>query len=332
MTETGGSLPQPADIQILVVDDNYSVLEVVDEILTRAGFQVTTATTGADAMRLLRERAFHVLLADLRMSPVSGWEVIRQAKEFGETEVIVMTGYANLDSWLEALHQRVFDFLQKPLDFERLQRAVKNAANQSILTRKNRQLVEQLEIRNRELEQEIQKARAEPAAALLRDPATGLYPESHLREILPAEAARCQRYHHPLSLAFLELEGLPVLVRQQGAEAAERVLAQAAQLFTQNIRGCDSLFRTDEGPFAILFPETSQAQARVALDRLAKALNAREIPAGGGTILRCIAGLASLPDDASAGDPLMKATHEALRAARERGGGAVVLASALPFR
>jgi diguanylate cyclase (GGDEF)-like protein len=332
MTESYESPLRPQDISVLVVDDNYSVLEAVQEFLVHAGFQVTAVTTGDQATKLLKEKRFHVLLADLRMSPVSGWEVIRQAKEFGNTEVIVMTGYASLDSSLEALRHRVFDFLQKPIDFERLERAVRNAANHNALTHRNRELVMELAAKNAELEAEVARVRAELEELIIHDELTGLYNYRYLQTLLASETARALRYHHPVTLAMLDLDDFKDLNDQYGHFTGNQVMARVAKMLANHVRQNDTVCRFGGEEFSIVFPVTTKLQAEPILKRISQTLKEACIPAGKGRFLTCSAGVASVPDDADSVEGLIRYADDALYQAKARGKDCVVLASALSFQ
>lgn len=319
----------PQDISVLVVDDDYSVIEVVEELLKRAGFRVTAVTSGSEANRLLGSQEFHVLLADLRMSPVSGWEVIRQARELTQTEVIVMTGYASLDSSLEALHHRVFDFLQKPLDFPRLSRAIRNAANQNLLVRRNRELTRALAQKNHELEEEVKRVRSEMEALATHDELTGLFNYRYLQNLLAKEVPRSLRYSHPLTLAMLDLDSFKDLNDTHGHATGNRVLARVARIFQEGIRQSDVVCRFGGEEFAVVLPVTSKSQAEPILQRICGTLRRERIMIDQHRVLTCSAGLASVPDDAGTVDDLLRLADDALYQAKALGRDRVVLASPL---
>ncbi len=323
---------QPQDISVLVVDDDYAVIEVVEELLKRAGFRVTAVTSGSEANRLLGSQDFHVLLADLRMSPVSGWDVIRRAKEASQTEVIVMTGFASLDSSLEALHQRVFDFLQKPIDFPRLSRAIRNAAQHNVLMKRNRELSRELAEKNRELEEEVKRVRAEMEALATHDELTGLLNYRYLQNLLAKEVPRSLRYSHPLTLAMLDLDFFKDLNDSHGHAVGNRVLVRVAKILQEGIRQSDCVCRFGGEEFAVVLPVTSKTQAEPILQRVCGAIKKERIMIDHERILTCSAGLASVPEDAGTVDDLLRLADDALYQAKARGRDCVVLASALSFK
>jgi len=106
---------------LLLVDDNAGILEVVGRFGQQAGFDVLTAGSGREALSHLRAQPADLAVVDLRMPDVNGLEVLRTIREtVPNCEVVLMTGYAAIDSAVEAIKLGARDYLTKPLDFERL--------------------------------------------------------------------------------------------------------------------------------------------------------------------------------------------------------------------
>ncbi len=115
--------------RILVVEDNESLRVGMVAFLEDSGYQVLCASNGAEAIQLLESEPVHVVVSDIKLGDISGVDVLRKAKEINsETEVILMTAYATLDSALQALRLGAFDYIQKPFDLEDLKHRVDTAA------------------------------------------------------------------------------------------------------------------------------------------------------------------------------------------------------------
>lgn len=100
---------------ILLVDDGPSLLEVIYEILTDHGYQVTTARSGEEAIEALFKKDFDLVITDLNMGKVSGIEVLRKTKELNpETMVIIMTANHEMKYYSEASDLDACDYLLKP--------------------------------------------------------------------------------------------------------------------------------------------------------------------------------------------------------------------------
>jgi DNA-binding NtrC family response regulator len=107
--------------RVLVVDDEKSILMLLDEALSQWGYQVTTANSASDALATLRTQVFDAALTDVRMPDMSGIELLRELKKRDESmEVVIMTGYPTIASAVEALKEGAYDYLSKPLILDEL--------------------------------------------------------------------------------------------------------------------------------------------------------------------------------------------------------------------
>jgi signal transduction histidine kinase len=131
-----------AETCVLVVDDEESVALTIQAILKLDGHDVMAVTNGADAIRLLNERQFDVVLTDLRLGDMDGIEVLREVQRTSpETASIMLTGYASLESAIAALRSGAYDYLMKPSDVDELRSTV----NRAIERRQLRQRLLELE-------------------------------------------------------------------------------------------------------------------------------------------------------------------------------------------
>ncbi len=113
--------PLAARPLLLVVDDEVPVLKVIERLAAKIGFDVVTCASGSEAMRALMRRPADLAMVDLRMPDVNGLDLLRQIREsVPSCEVILMTGYAAVDSAVEAIKLGAREYLTKPFDFDRL--------------------------------------------------------------------------------------------------------------------------------------------------------------------------------------------------------------------
>jgi len=102
--------------RILVVDDEPIVLEVLTEVLESEGFEVSQATNGPDALEVLERESFALLLCDIRMPGMDGFELVREVRRHQPgTDVLMMTGFGSIDGAIEAMSLGASDYLIKPL-------------------------------------------------------------------------------------------------------------------------------------------------------------------------------------------------------------------------
>jgi DNA-binding NtrC family response regulator len=115
--------PLAARPLLLVLDDEATVLRMVERFAARSGFDVVTCTTGAEAMRALMRRPADLAMIDVRMPDVNGLDLLRQIRSsVPGCEVILMSAYAAVDSAVEAIKLGAREYLTKPFDFDRLRR------------------------------------------------------------------------------------------------------------------------------------------------------------------------------------------------------------------
>ncbi|HEX9572776.1 MAG TPA: response regulator [Myxococcales bacterium] len=116
------------DIRILVVDDDQDSVELVEKILKKDGYRVQTLTDGRKVEEEIRKNDIHLAVVDLKMPDISGLDVVEMIRHHdSDCAVILMTGYATLDSAVSALRGGVVDYLRKPVREDELLGAVRRA-------------------------------------------------------------------------------------------------------------------------------------------------------------------------------------------------------------
>ena len=108
-------------IKVLMVDDEAQFRKTTAKILTRRGFETTVAGAGEEAIEILRKAQHDVVVLDIKMPGMDGHEALSLIKELApQTQVIMLTGHAGLESARESLKHGAFDYLSKPCDIDRL--------------------------------------------------------------------------------------------------------------------------------------------------------------------------------------------------------------------
>ena len=105
--------------KILVVDDEAHICTMLDRILQREGYQVQTSTDPEDGLNLLKQQPYDLLVTDLNMPGMTGLDLLGRARKIQpRCEVVMMTGYATVDTAREALKRGAIDYIEKPMDIE----------------------------------------------------------------------------------------------------------------------------------------------------------------------------------------------------------------------
>jgi two-component system, sporulation sensor kinase E len=145
--------PQPSG-SILIVDDEPSILEILERYLSARGFDVTTAETAHDALGKIAVRAFDVALIDLKLPDGAGLELIGPFKAaHPDVQCVVMTAFASLESTIEALRLDAFDYIRKPFDLIKIGEVVDAACHHVRARREHAAVLDRLADANRKLEE-----------------------------------------------------------------------------------------------------------------------------------------------------------------------------------
>lgn len=151
-----------AEGRLIIVDDEPVILNLLASIFQEEPWQVTACPNGTTAMAAMRERGVDVLLTDKNLPDIGGLELLQRARELQpDCEVIVITGYASLDTVLAAMQLDAFDYIVKPpKDIFDVQRKVRQAFDKQRLGRENRRLVEELKEKNGRLQEALDELKA----------------------------------------------------------------------------------------------------------------------------------------------------------------------------
>jgi two-component system, NtrC family, response regulator AtoC len=132
--------------KILVVDDDAASLSSLGEAMAREGYDVSMASSGEEAVQLDQKTEFDVVITDLRMPGVDGLRVVRSIKtSHPETVLIVMTGFASMDTVVDAISAGAYDYISKPFQLDQMRLKVHQSMERARLLRENRVLRERVQ-------------------------------------------------------------------------------------------------------------------------------------------------------------------------------------------
>lgn len=132
--------------RILVVDDEEVALTNLVYVLKKEGYAVTGTQSGPDAIKLLSRHEYDLVLTDLKMEKADGMEVLARARQHHpDIEVIMITGYATVDSAIEAMKAGAYHYIAKPYKLDEVRKVVREALEKTALKRENQRLKEHLQ-------------------------------------------------------------------------------------------------------------------------------------------------------------------------------------------
>lgn len=132
--------------RILIIDDEKSIRRTLREILEYENFKVEEAADGLEGLTLVQKEKFDIILCDIKMPKMDGMEALDKFMEANvDAPIIMISGHGNIETAVEAVKKGAYDFIQKPLDLNRLLVTIRNALDKSNLVsetktlRKNKQ-------------------------------------------------------------------------------------------------------------------------------------------------------------------------------------------------
>jgi two-component system, cell cycle response regulator len=309
--------------RILVVDDIPANVKLLEARLNAEYFDVVTAANGPDALEICRGAQCDIVLLDIMMPGMDGFEVSRRIKSDPELPfipIILITAKGETADKVEGLDAGADDYLTKPLNFPELEARVRSML-------RIKRLQDELDNKNRELEFANRKLRK----LSITDGLTGLFNHRHIHELLRDEFERSHRSGDPLAVAMVDLDRFKQVNDTYGHPTGDVILYETARILKETAREIDMVGRYGGEEFIVVLPNTGEEEAARFAERVRTAVgeyvfrdDATEVQ------MTLSAGVAAHPgDDTDGPDHLLRRADQALYAAKEGGRNQVIRASAL---
>ena len=142
--------------KIVIIDDEQRMCDSLSALLTNDGYEVVTFQNSIEAIESLSNGRVDLVISDIKMPQMGGIEILRKVKSIDEgIPVMLMTGYASLDTAMEAVTEGAYDYLLKPVEFNYLSLAVKRAMEKRRGELSRLRLVEELHLSNMILQRRV---------------------------------------------------------------------------------------------------------------------------------------------------------------------------------
>jgi len=235
---------------ILVVDDEPGIRETIQEAVRHAGYACLAAASGQEALRLLGAERVDVMIADIRMPGLDGFELTTLVREKYDTDVILITAYGKDFQYEEAIEKGAAEFILKPVKLQELVVRVKRVLRERAFLAERRRMEEKL----REL--------------TVTDSLTGLYNMRHFYNQLRLEMDRALRYEHPLSLLLMDVDRFKLYNDSFGHLEGNGLLIKLGEVILECLRTSDTAYRYGGDEFIVVLPQTRGDQARNVAERI----------------------------------------------------------------
>ncbi|HEX6135311.1 MAG TPA: diguanylate cyclase [Longimicrobiales bacterium] len=298
--------------RILVVDDNQDNIEIIATRLRYRGYDIVEAANGEEALALVHEKTPDLILLDVMLPDIDGYEISRRIKGSDELPfipIILVTARDSTQDKVAGLDAGADDYLTKPINFPELEARVRSML-------RIKRLQDELEEKNRELER-----------LSISDGLTGLYNHRHIHGLLAEEFERVERTNDCMSVAMFDLDHFKAVNDTHGHQAGDRVLVALADILRETARDIDRLGRYGGEEFMALLPETCIEDAAVFVERVRRDVARRPFDIGRDEPLHMTisAGVATYPHELIHDvETLVRLADEALYAAKAAGRNRVV--------
>jgi len=215
----------------LIVDDSPIELWVTKTLLEKLGFEPLTATSGEEALNLIREHSPHVVICDISMPGMNGLELLKATRSIDNPPIFIMaTGLDDAEHAIKSLHEGAYGYLTKPLKEEPIRQALHEAN-----LRHNKEL----------------GAKKEHELLTKTDPLTQLLNKNEFTRKVTHCLNSLRKDDYPLALLFVNIDGLRYVNNTYGHSEGDRVLQHVAAIIKQSVRPTDIVARYGGDIFAV---------------------------------------------------------------------------------
>jgi two-component system, cell cycle response regulator len=304
--------------RILVVDDNEDNIELLRARLEARGYLVEEATDGEMALEKVASNPPDLILLDVMMPLLDGFEVVKRLKSNSRLPfipVIMQTALDSTDNKVEGLDAGADDYITKPINFRELEARVKALLR-----------IKALQQDLTERERELQEMNDRLLHMSRTDGLTGVDNRRYIEERLSEIFAHSDRLNEPVSCVMCDIDHFKSVNDSHGHQAGDSVLRAFADLLKEEIREIDRIGRYGGEEFLLILPGTVLDAGVTLAERVRQKVENHIFRFDGGTVRRTVScGVAAWPhpriDDQ---DDLIKAADDALYVAKETGRNRVV--------
>jgi diguanylate cyclase (GGDEF)-like protein len=259
------AVKQP-ESEVLIVDDDASILGVVSEVLEDDGYAVTTAGSGEEAVAILRDKQFSLVMSDIRLPGINGVKVLEHVKSVSpRTNVIMITSHASLETSVDAIKHGAYDYLMKPFeDLSLISSAAKRAIEAFNLEIERSQLLRSLKLSNKELA----RLNGILHGLAVRDGLTELYNHRYINELLDKYFKKSSIEGADLTVIFIDVDHFKLFNDEHGHQNGDVLLRELSALMCENSRNKDIVARWGGEEFVIVCPTTDEKTATLLADSL----------------------------------------------------------------
>ncbi len=298
------------DMNILIVDDVPKNIDVLRKMLGESGFIISVAPSGETALKLVNKNKPDLILLDVMMPGISGFETCERLKADSNTAhipILFVTARTEVEAVVEGFKVGGVDYIAKPFREEEVLARIKTQLSIKKLLLEKNKLIEKLDSLSR------------------IDPLTGISNRRDMMEKLENEQSRFERYGKSFSVIMCDIDHFKKVNDQYGHDFGDYALKEVAILLKEQIRELDKLSRWGGEEFFIVLPETNLMGAVNVAEKMRKSIESYSFEFGGATLRISMSfGVSCHANEGVKLDDLLKETDRFLYKAKDKGRNTVV--------
>jgi diguanylate cyclase (GGDEF)-like protein len=250
--------------KILVIDDNIENIKLTGNLLKQNGYEVLTALSGLQGIKIAIEKQPDLILLDLMMPEIDGFETARRFKEnpkISGIPIIFLTAKDINKFITKAFEVGGADYVMKPININELLARVETQLSLKARTDELEKAYSMIKNKNKELNE-----------LLITDGLTKLYTRGYLMKKIKEEKIRYKRYKASFSLIMCDIDHFKKVNDTYGHDAGDLILKEVSKLMQNSSREQDTIARWGGEEFMILLPETTLEEAHAVAQRIMETL------------------------------------------------------------
>ena len=305
--------------KILIVDDIPVNIQLLEKQLSSSGFNVIAARNGEEALKQVEAENPDLVLLDVMMPKLDGFETCRILKSNNNTDyipVIMVTALNEMEDKIKGVEAGADDFITKPFNKHELLVRVKSLLR---IKKLHDQLQEKIDL--------LEQAKERLRELAVTDGLTGIYNHRYFKQFLAKEIIRANRHNTKVSMAMIDIDHFKIYNDTNGHLAGDSILQQVAKLMVQNLRSIDVAARYGGEEFVIVLPQTDLEAAKIVAEKLRILIENNQFEkeeTQPGSKITISIGIATYPDNSKDLEGLINSADQRLYAAKSLGRNKVV--------
>ncbi|MFW5710480.1 MAG: diguanylate cyclase [Spirochaetota bacterium] len=271
----------PHNRSILIVDDNAQNIQLVASHLKKEGYQISFSQTGRDVLNKIENASFDLILLDIMMPEMDGFEIctrVREHPEYKEVPIIFLTAKIDKESIVKGFEVGAVDYILKPFHGAELLARIRT----HLELKAYREKVEEINIQlNKEIlkgikmQEELEASKVELVEMnrklyekATKDALTGLFNRRKMTDLIEYEYDRALRNQFPFSVIITDIDYFKAANDTYGHDCGDEILQEVSQILTSMTRKQDQVSRWGGEEFLLLLPETDTEGALTLAEKI----------------------------------------------------------------